>query len=61
VTVIVERQYASEPRGFLESCAIHVASAGLLRSEMVALVTYDHRMADAARGAGLPVSMPGLE
>jgi predicted nucleic acid-binding protein len=41
--------------------AIHVASAGLLGSELVALVTYDHRMADAARGAGLPVSMPGLE
>lgn len=40
--------------------AIHVASAALLGSELVALVTYDHRMADAARGAGLPVAMPGL-
>ena len=121
VTVIVQRQYARELRGFLESCstsrtatstigfvetvrtcdriggfpnlmrvllgehsevkltdavrdaaanvpgnvrsldAIHVASAGLLGSELVALVTYDQRMADAARGAGLPVAMPGME
>lgn len=41
--------------------AIHVASARLLGSELVALVTYDDRMAEAARGAGIPVSMPGLE
>lgn len=41
--------------------AIHVASAGLLGSELVSLVTYDRRMADAARDAGIPVSMPGME
>jgi predicted nucleic acid-binding protein len=41
--------------------AIHVASASLLGSELIALVTYDRRMADAARGAGLPVAMPGLK
>ncbi len=40
--------------------AVHVASASLLGSELIALVTYDQRMADAARGAGLPVAMPGL-
>lgn len=40
--------------------AVHVASAALLGSELIALVTYDQRMADAARSAGLPVTMPGL-
>lgn len=40
--------------------AIHVASAALLGLELAALVTYDNRMADAARDAGLPVVMPGL-
>lgn len=41
--------------------AVHVASASLLGSELVALVTYDQRMADAARGAGLSVAMPGMK
>ncbi|MTD58980.1 type II toxin-antitoxin system VapC family toxin [Amycolatopsis pithecellobii] len=41
--------------------AIHVASAELLGSELTALVTYDVRMAEAARKAGLPVAMPGAE
>jgi predicted nucleic acid-binding protein len=41
--------------------AIHVASAQVLGSELTALVTYDVRMADVARAAGLPVAMPGAE
>ncbi|HJP76604.1 MAG TPA: PIN domain-containing protein [Pseudonocardiaceae bacterium] len=41
--------------------AIHIASAQMLGSELTALVTYDNRMADAARAAGLPVVMPGAE
>ena len=41
--------------------AIHVASAQALGSELTALVTYDNRMADVARAAGLPVAMPGAE
>jgi uncharacterized protein len=40
--------------------AIHLASAELLGSELETLVTYDHRMAEAARTAGLPVEMPGM-
>lgn len=40
--------------------AIHAATAARLGPELTALVTYDQRMADAARGAGLPVAMPGL-
>lgn len=39
--------------------AIHVASAERLGAKLTALVTYDKRMAEAARAAGLPVAMPG--
>jgi len=39
--------------------AMHVASAEQLGAELTALVTYDARMAEAAREAGLPVAMPG--
>lgn len=41
--------------------AIHVASAELLGTELAALVTYDKKMAEAARRIGLPVAMPGAE
>lgn len=41
--------------------AIHVASAQAFGSELTALVTYDNRMAEVARAAGLPVAMPGAE
>lgn len=40
--------------------AIHIASARMLGSDLIALVTYDRRMADAAHHAGLPVVMPGM-
>ncbi|HET9258465.1 MAG TPA: type II toxin-antitoxin system VapC family toxin [Pseudonocardiaceae bacterium] len=39
--------------------AIHIASAEHLGSELTALITYDVRMAEAARLSGLPVAMPG--
>lgn len=56
------RDAAVRVHGMLRSLdAIHVASAEQLGSELTALVTYDHRMAEAARKAGLPVAMPGLE
>ncbi len=38
--------------------SIHVASALALGSELDAFVTYDDRLADAARAAGLPVVRP---
>jgi predicted nucleic acid-binding protein len=38
--------------------AIHLASALSVRDELEALVTYDVRLADAARGAGLTVIAP---
>ncbi|MDR1449285.1 MAG: type II toxin-antitoxin system VapC family toxin [Propionibacteriaceae bacterium] len=39
--------------------AIHVASALALIPDLAAVVTYDTRMADAARLAALPVLAPG--
>ena len=39
--------------------AIHVASAAALEADLEALVTYDRRMLDAGRMAGLPVASPG--
>lgn len=39
--------------------ALHVASAQMLRGGLDALVTYDGRMAEAGRRAGLPVASPG--
>ena len=38
--------------------AIHLASALVLRDELDAMVTYDARLADAARAAGLAVLTP---
>src|SRR5438552_479508 len=39
--------------------AIHLASALTLRDELVAVVTYDRRMAEGAIALGLPVVSPG--
>jgi predicted nucleic acid-binding protein len=49
------------PGGLRSLDAVHVASAAQFGSELIALVTYDQRMAEAARSAGLPVAMPGLK
>lgn len=38
--------------------AIHLSSALVLMGSVDAFVTYDHRLADAARAAGLPVVSP---
>lgn len=38
--------------------AIHLAAAQTLGDELAEIVTYDHRMAEAARGFGLAVSAP---
>ncbi|GHF64727.1 putative nucleic acid-binding protein [Amycolatopsis bartoniae] len=56
------RDAAARVPGLVRSLdAIHVASAEQLGSELTALVTYDSRMAEAGRKAGLPVAMPGVE
>jgi predicted nucleic acid-binding protein len=38
--------------------ALHLASAAVIASEVAAFVTYDKRLADAARGIGLVVEAP---
>jgi predicted nucleic acid-binding protein len=52
---------AMMPAGLRSLDAIHVASADVLASELTAIVTYDKRMAKAARRVGLPVATPGME
>ncbi len=45
---------------FLRSLdALHLASALILGDGLAGFVTYDRRLADAARGAGLVVTAPG--
>lgn len=38
--------------------AIHIAAAQTVAGDLTAIVTYDHRMADAAKKAGLAVEAP---
>jgi predicted nucleic acid-binding protein len=40
--------------------AIHLASAAALGSDLEALVTYDRRLAEAARALGMRVASPGV-
>jgi predicted nucleic acid-binding protein len=46
------------PVGLRSLDAIHLASAMTLRDELSAFITYDVRLADAARLAGLTVTAP---
>ena len=39
--------------------AIHLASAAALSADLEAFVTYDRRLAEAARALGMPVVSPG--
>jgi hypothetical protein len=48
------------PVGLKTLDSIHLASALALGGEVDAFVTYDLRLADAARAAGLSVVMPGV-
>ena len=61
VTDRVRDAAACIPGGLRTLDAIHVASAEMLRPDLAAMVTYDKRMAQSARQAGLPVAMPGME
>ncbi|MFL6145271.1 MAG: type II toxin-antitoxin system VapC family toxin [Labedaea sp.] len=61
LTKTVRDAAANLPPAVRSLDAVHIASAEVLGEELTALVTYDNRMAEAARGSGLPVVMPGLE
>ncbi|HET9141378.1 type II toxin-antitoxin system VapC family toxin [Actinophytocola sp.] len=61
VTNLIRDAAATVPGPIRTLDAIHIASAEMLGSELIALVTYDKRMAETARDNGLPVAMPGME
>lgn len=61
VTDEVRNAAANVPGAVRSLDAVHIATAELLGPELTALVTYDRRMAEAARSSGLPVVMPGME
>ncbi len=48
-----------EPASLRALDAIHLASAAALGADLAAFVTYDRRLAEAARALGLPVASPG--
>lgn len=56
---VLARAAAAPPRTLRTLDAIHIATALELGEELDALITYDHRLADAARAAGLRVLSPG--
>jgi predicted nucleic acid-binding protein len=61
VTDEVRRAAATLPGKALRSLdALHVASAQQLGALLDVLVTYDHRMIDAAHAQRLPVVSPGM-
>lgn len=61
VTDEVRRTAATLPGSTLRTLdALHVASAMQLGALLDVLVTDDHRMIDAARAQGLPVTSPGM-
>jgi predicted nucleic acid-binding protein len=56
---VLEAAGVLEPNEVRYLDAIHLASAQLLGEELSQLITYDDRMADAARQLGLKVVAPG--
>jgi predicted nucleic acid-binding protein len=48
-----------EPATLRTLDAIHLASAAALGADLEAFVTYDRRLAEAARSLGMPVASPG--
>jgi len=56
--VVARAASAVEPATIRTLDAIHLASAELIRAELDALVTYDDRLAVAARALGLTVVTP---
>jgi predicted nucleic acid-binding protein len=56
---VIELAARLQPATLRTLDAIHVASAMQLGSELRSFVTYDQRLADAARAAGLTVVSPG--
>lgn len=58
--MVGDRAGGIEPTTVRTLDTIHVASALALGAELDAFVTYDERLADAARAAGLPTVAPAF-
>ena len=56
---VLDNSATLPPQDLSPAQAIHLASALTLRDELVAVVTYDRRMAEGAIAMGLPVVSPG--
>ena len=59
--LILSRAARLEPPALRTLDAVHLASALELGADLEAFVTYDARLAAAARGAGLTVVSPGAQ
>jgi uncharacterized protein len=59
--IILSRAARLEPPVLRTLDAVHLASAMELGADLEAFVTYDTRLAAAARGAGLTVVSPGAQ
>lgn len=58
-TDVLDRAATLAPASLLRSLdAIHLATAQMLGADVRAVVTYDQRLASAARALGLPVAHP---
>jgi uncharacterized protein len=55
---VLENAATLPPGGLSVAGSIHLASALILRRDLVSFVAYDKRLLDAAREAGLPVDSP---
>ncbi len=56
--LLLDEAAALNPPDLRSLDAIHLAAAQALGSELVEVITYDHRMVEAAHEVGLPVSAP---
>lgn len=58
-TAVLDRAALINPSEFRSLDAIHLAAALTVFDKLEAIVTYDGRMAQAARGLGVPIVEPG--
>ncbi|MDN5849864.1 MAG: type II toxin-antitoxin system VapC family toxin [Nitrococcus sp.] len=58
-TAVLDRAALVDPPDIRSLDAVHIAAALTIVDELEAIVTYDARMAEAARGLGIPVEEPG--
>jgi predicted nucleic acid-binding protein len=55
---VLTRAVSARPAGLSSLDAVHLASAMTIKRDLTAFVSYDPRLLDAAKEAGLPVASP---